>query len=79
MEKNEKIELLDQIQMGIWLVGLAIIGAITIWAVVDGRTRSLASGGIMGLLCVTNYNIVLNRIAIRNARRKTDTDTSDAA
>lgn len=78
MDKSEKIELLDQIQMGIWLLGLAIIGVITIWALVDGRGRSLASGGIMGLLCVTNYNIVLNRITIRNAMRKANADTTAA-
>ena len=75
MDKSEKIELLDQIQLGIWLLGLAIIGVITIWALVDGRGRSLASGGITGLLCVPNYNIVLNRITFRNAMRKKDAET----
>lgn len=76
MEKSKKIEFLHRVQLVIWLSGTAIFCAITLWSLVDGRAGSVGGiGGALGLLCVTNYNIVLNRIAIRDAMRQEDTDT----
>ena len=76
MEKCKKIDFLHRVQLVIWLSGTVTFCAITLWTLVDGRAGSTGGiGGILGLLCVTNYNIVLNRIAIRNVMRKEDPET----
>ncbi len=76
MEKCKKIDLLHRVQLIIWLSGTVAFCAITLWTLVAGRAGSIGgTGGILGLLCVTNYNIVLNRIAIHNAMRKEDPET----
>lgn len=82
MEKSKTIELMDQIQMYIWTSGVIIFSAVTIWVTIWGLVegsglglRALGYLGMMGLLCVTNFNIVLNRISFRDAIRKSGLDT----
>lgn len=82
MEKRETIELADQIQMYIWTSGSIVFAAITIWGLIEGSGRNMRSvgvGGIMLLLCVTNLNIVLNRVSLREALRKSRSDTCTAS
>jgi hypothetical protein len=75
MEKCKKVELLDQVQISVWLIGAVVIFALTFWDLIDGGGRRFPKDGVTALFFVTNLNIVLNRITFRNAMRKKDADT----
>ena len=75
MEKSKKIELLDQVQLSVWTIGLVVIFALTFWDLIDGGGRRFPKDGVTALFFVTNFNIVLNRVSFRNAMRKKDDET----
>lgn len=86
MEKNETIDLMDQIQMYIWTSGVIVFSAVTIWVTIWGLVegsglglRALGYLGMLGMLCVTNFNIVLNRISYREGMRKSGCSDRSAA
>ena len=75
MEKCKKIEPADRFQMYMWTTMAVVFIVLTVWDLINGGGRSFATGGISMFFCVTNLNIVLNRITFRNAMRKKDADT----